>query len=80
MAAEFEDVLLEPNRDRRKLVNGFKDSDMHSGIVKLKMTFPARSPDEEDEVCFGTGQIMNMFLSDGSLSEMFIQTAAHNFM
>ena len=65
------------NVDNRVPVDNFKDSDMHSGIVKLKCYF------ESDGVirhAWGTGQIMNMTLDNGKVSRCYIQTAAHNFV
>ena len=75
---------METGEDRRKPIKSFQDSDMHSGIVKLRMIFDIVGEDEngakQDLVCWGSGQIMNLALADGKLSEMYIQTAAHNFI
>ena len=78
------EAFMDTGVDNRKPMKSFKDSDRHSGIVKLKMIFDNPEGEENDEkedlVCWGSGQIMNLVLADGKLSEMFIQTAAHNFV
>ena len=70
------EVFMKKGKDQRKPVKTFKDSDMHSGIVKLKCYLEI---DNEKNCFWGTGQICNMTLDNGKVSRCYIQTAAHNF-